>query len=133
MARRIFKTFTGKLSEGFFQLEMLKSKLHRARITAANLHYEGSLSIAEDLMKAVRLLPHEKILCANLSTGARFETYVIKAPEGSGRIVLNGATAHLGKEGDMLTILSFMRLPFVFGAKWEPRTVTLLEGNRLPQ
>ena len=77
-------------------VHMLKSKLHRARVTDANVDYEGSLTIDCDLMNRVGLLPYEKILCSNAMNGARFETYAIPGDPGSGVIVLNGAAALLG-------------------------------------
>ena len=84
------------------QVHLLKSKIHRAQVTGASLDYEGSLTIAEDLLEKVGLLPYERILCSNLANGQRFETYAIKGERGSGTIELNGAVAHLGKIGDRL-------------------------------
>ena len=78
---------------------LLKSKIHRAQVTAANLEYEGSMTIDRDLMDKVGLLPYERILCGNMANGERFETYAIPAEAGSGQIILNGATARLGKVG----------------------------------
>lgn len=89
----------------FYQL--LKSKLHGAIVTEASIDYEGSLGIDRDLMDAVRMLPYEKILVANVNNGERFETYAIPAPRGSGTICLNGATARLGVIGDKLLIFTF--------------------------
>src|SRR5262245_4901895 len=89
------------------QIHVLKSKIHRAQVTAASLDYEGSLTIASDLMELAGLLPYERVLCSNLANGERFETYVIAGERGSGAIVLNGATAHLGKAGDRLTVMSY--------------------------
>lgn len=86
---------------------LLKAKLHNARVTGAALDYEGSLTIDEDLMQAVGLLPYEKILVANMENGQRFETYAIVGPAGSGAICLNGATARLGNIGDRLIIFAF--------------------------
>ena len=80
-------------------VHVLKSKIHRARVTAGDVEYEGSLGIARDLMDKVGLLPYERILCGNMANGERFETYVIPGERGSGAIVLNGATAHLGQAG----------------------------------
>ena len=88
-------------------IHVLKSKIHRAQVTAGDVNYEGSLGIARDLMDRVGLLPYERILCGNMANGERFETYAIAAEPGSGQIVLNGATARLGKPGDRLTIMSF--------------------------
>jgi aspartate 1-decarboxylase len=89
------------------QLIMLKSKLHMARVTDSQLNYHGSLTIDEDLMDAVGLLAHEKILIANVENGNRFETYAIPGARGSGMICLNGATAHKGVKGDRVIIFSF--------------------------
>ncbi len=86
---------------------LLKSKIHRATVTAASLDYEGSLTIAADLAEKVGLRRYERILVGNMANGERFETYVILGSPGSGAIELNGATAHLGKPGDRLTIMSF--------------------------
>src|SRR5690242_11396521 len=89
------------------QMTLLKSKIHRAAVTGASLDYEGSLTISADLAESVGLMPYEKILVANLNNGERFETYVIYGPARRGIIELNGATAHLGKMGDRITIMSF--------------------------
>ncbi len=86
---------------------LLKSKIHRAAVTGASLDYEGSLTIAADLAEKVGLRRYERILVGNMANGERFETYVILGAAGSGAIELNGATAHLGKVGDRLTIMSF--------------------------
>jgi aspartate 1-decarboxylase len=86
---------------------LLKSKIHRACVTGASVDYEGSLTIAADLAEQVGLRPYERILIGNMANGERFETYVIYGPSGSGAIELNGATAHLGRVGDRLTIMSF--------------------------
>ena len=86
---------------------MLKSKIHRARITGTELHYEGSLSLDIGLMESAELLPYEKIEVYNVSTGARFSTYVIPAPRYSGEVRLNGAAARLGAVGDIVIIASY--------------------------
>ncbi|QID32753.1 aspartate 1-decarboxylase [Pampinifervens florentissimum] len=86
---------------------MLKSKIHRARITGAELHYEGSLSLDLALMESADLLPFEKIEIYNVSNGARFSTYVIPAPRYSGEVRLNGAAARLGAVGDIVIIASY--------------------------
>src|SRR6058998_843712 len=95
----------GRRLARLMQVQILKSKIHRAQVTAASLDYEGSLTIASDLMELAGLWPYERILCGNLANGERFETYVIPGEHGSGAIVLNGATARLGKVGDRLTIM----------------------------
>ena len=88
-------------------LTLLKSKIHRATVTSASLHYEGSMTISADLAERVGLLPYERILVGNMANGERFETYVIYGERGAGLIQLNGATAHLGKLGDRVTIMNF--------------------------
>lgn len=110
-------------------LHLLKSKVHRATVTAASVDYEGSLTIAEDLMEAAGLRAHERILCSNMANGARWETYVIRGPRGSGAIELNGAVAHLGKPGDRITIMSFTEVDEVAADGWTPRVIVLGPGN----
>jgi aspartate 1-decarboxylase len=100
-------------------LRLLKSKLHMAAVTGTNLHYHGSITIDEDLMEAVGLLPHEAVLIANVSTGARGETYVIKGERGKKQIELNGAIARLATPGDRLIVLAF--------ALVEPKEVAALK------
>ena len=113
------------------QIQVLKSKIHRAQVTAAFLHYEGSLTIAADLMERAGLVPYERILCGNLANGARFETYVIPGETGSGQIILNGPTAHLGNVGDRLTIMSFVLVSEAEAKGWRPRIVILGDNNRI--
>ena len=108
---------------------LLKSKLHRATVTGASLHYEGSLTVAEDLAKKAGFLPYEKILVGNINNGERFETYMIFGRAGTKVIELNGATAHLGKIGDRLTIMSFSQVPEELAAKHHPTVVRLDEKN----
>jgi aspartate 1-decarboxylase len=110
-------------------VHLLKSKIHRAEVTAANLNYEGSMSIDRDLMDKVGLLPYEKILCSNMANAARFETYAIPAERGSRQIVLNGAAAHLGKPGDRLTIMSFTEVEATEAKFWKPNVIVLGEQN----
>jgi len=116
---------------GPMQVLLLKSKIHRARVTAGNVEYEGSLAIDQDLMDKVGLLPYEKILCGNMANGARWETYAIPAPRGSRAIVLNGAVAHLGKPGDRITILSFTWVDKAKARKWKPRVIVLGAQNEI--
>jgi aspartate 1-decarboxylase len=86
---------------------LLKSKLHRARITDANIHYEGSIRIPRDLMEKVDLWDGEKVLVTSITNGNRLETYVIPGPAGSGEIVVNGAAAHLIGTGNIVTIMAW--------------------------
>lgn len=113
------------------QLTLLKSKIHRATVTGASLHYEGSLTISSDLAKLVGLLQYERILVGNLNNGERFETYVIYGESGKGTIELNGATAHLGKIGDRVTIMNFARFTPEEAAQHQPRIVVLNEKNEI--
>jgi aspartate 1-decarboxylase len=86
---------------------VLKSKLHRATVTDSNVEYEGSISIATDLMRAADLWVNERVLVTSVTNGQRLETYVIEGKEGSGEIVINGAAAHLIGTGQMVTIMAF--------------------------
>ena len=110
-------------------VHLLKSKIHRAQVTAANIKYEGSMTIDSVLMDKAGLLPYEKILCSNLANAARFETYAIPGKPGSGEIVLNGAAAHLGKPGDRITIMSFTEVEAGEAKSWKPRVIVLGEKN----
>ena len=110
---------------------MMKSKIHRATVTDANLNYVGSVTIDRDLLEASDIYPYEQVCIWNVTNGERFETYAIPAPRGSGGIVLNGATAHRGKPGDRLTIMSFAALEPREAATWEPRVIVLGEHNRI--
>ena len=110
-------------------VHLLKSKIHRAQVTAGDVNYEGSLGIARDLMDKIGMLPYERILCGNMANGERFETYAIPAEPGSGQISLNGATARLGKPGDRLTIMSFAEVESAEAKSWKPRVIVLGEKN----
>ena len=88
-------------------LEIVKSKIHRARVTEANLHYIGSITIDEDLMEAAKLYPNEKVAVVNIDNGERIETYVIKGERGSGKIGINGAAAHKFSVDDLVIIMSY--------------------------
>jgi len=113
------------------QFYMLKSKIHRATVTGGHVNYEGSLTIATDLMDKVGLAPFERILCSNTANGNRFETYAIPGKRGSGEIVLNGAAARLGKRGDRLTIMSFTNVSQAKAKRWTPRVIVLSRDNRI--
>ena len=112
-------------------IQLLKSKIHRAEVTDANVDYEGSLTIDRELMDKVALQPHERVLCGNLANGERFETYAIPGEPGSGVIILNGATAHLGKTGDRLTIMGFASVDDTEAANWKPNVIVLGENNTI--
>jgi aspartate 1-decarboxylase len=113
------------------QIHILKSKIHRATVTGASLNYEGSLTIDHDLMDKVGFLPYERVLCSNMANGHRFETYLICGERGSNDIVLNGATAHLGKTGDLLTIMSFTMVEDAQARDWQPRVIVLGPKNAI--
>ena len=113
------------------QIHLLKSKIHRATVTGGNVKYEGSLTISADLMEKVGLQEYERILCGNMANGNRFETYVIKGKRGSGEIILNGAVAHLGKKGDLLTIMNFAVVGKKQAKQWKPRVIVLGKGNKI--
>jgi aspartate 1-decarboxylase len=111
-------------------VSILKSKLHRACVTDANVAYEGSLTLSRGLMDLVGILPYERILVGNLRNGERFETYVIAGSGSETEVCLNGATAHLGQAGDLLTIMSFALVEADKISKHKPRCVTLDGENR---
>ena len=110
---------------------VLKSKLHRIRVTEACLDYIGSLTVDEDIMDAVGLFNYEKILVANVDNGERFETYAIRGPRGSGICCLNGAAAHKGKVGDKLIVMAWAQVPEDEARAFQPRIGVLDENNRL--
>jgi aspartate 1-decarboxylase len=110
-------------------LTLLKAKIHRAVVTGASLHYEGSMTISADLAERVGLLPYERILVGNMGNGERFETYVIYGERGAGVIQLNGATAHLGKIGDRVTIMNFGQFSPEEAVNHHPRVIVLNEKN----
>lgn len=109
---------------------MLKSKLHRATVTDAQLQYEGSLEVDSDLMAAAHILPGERVQIVNEANGARFETYVIKGKAGSGTICLNGPAARLGQVGDRVIIICYVHLTSEEAAEHKPIIVKLDEHNR---
>ena len=112
------------------RVEVLKSKIHRARVTDADLSYEGSLTLDPNLMKAARLVPFERVQIANINTGARFDTYVIAGEAGSGAVCLNGAAARLGAVGDLLIIFSFALVDEEELRSHRPAIVHVDEKNR---
>jgi aspartate 1-decarboxylase len=112
------------------QLNLLKSKIHRAEVTDLSLNYEGSLAIDREFMDLVGLRQYERILIGNMANGERFETYAIAAPAGSKTISLNGATAMLGKPGDLITIMNFAVVDEKEAATWKPHVLVLGEANR---
>lgn len=112
-------------------IEILKSKIHRATITEANLQYVGSLTLDEDLMDAANMIEYEKIQVVNVNNGSRLETYLIKGKRGSGVCCLNGPAARQGAVGDVVIILSYATMPIEEARTFQPTLVFPKEGNRL--
>jgi aspartate 1-decarboxylase len=110
---------------------MMKSKIHRATITQAELHYEGSLTIAAELMAAADILPYEMVHVYNISNGERFETYAIEGPEHSGIICLNGAAARKGAVGDLIIITTYASYDAAELAAHKPKVVMVDRHNHL--
>jgi aspartate 1-decarboxylase len=110
---------------------MLKSKIHRARVTDANIHYEGSITIDRKLMAAADILPYEQVHVLNVDNGARFTTYAIEGKEGSGEICLNGAAARLAVKGDIVIILTYTQVPEEELNNYRPRVVHVNENNAI--
>jgi len=110
---------------------MLKSKIHRATVTEADLHYVGSVAIDRDLMDAADVLEGEQVAIADITNGARLETYVIPAPRGSGTITINGAAAHLVRKGDLVIIMNYAAMDDAEAKRWKPIVVHVDENNRV--
>jgi aspartate 1-decarboxylase len=113
------------------EIEVLKSKIHRATITEANLHYVGSLTLDEALMEAANMLEYEKIQVVNVNNGSRLETYLIKGKRGSGVCCLNGPAARQGAVGDVVIIISYATLNFEEAKTFQPWVVFPKKGNQL--
>ena len=113
------------------KLSMLKSKIHKARITQADLHYEGSLGIDLDLLDKVGIRPYEKILVVNVNNGERLETYAIASPRGSKEFLLNGAAARKGAVGDTIIIMSFAEMTVAETEGFLPNVIVLDENNNI--
>lgn len=111
------------------ELSLLKSKIHGACVTGADANYEGSVTVSADLAELVGLEEYERILVGNLANGERFESYVVYGVRNAGAIQLNGATAHLGKPGDRLTIVSFGLYDAEEAAIHQPKVIFLDEKN----
>ncbi|WP_298302083.1 aspartate 1-decarboxylase [Hydrotalea sp.] len=112
-------------------IEILKSKVHRAVITEANLNYVGSLTLDEDLMDAANMIEHEKIQVVNVNNGERLETYLIKGQRGSGVVCLNGPAARKAAVGDIIVIMSYAQIDFDAAKTFKPRIVFPKAGNKL--
>ena len=112
-------------------VQLLKNKIHRARLTRCDVDYEGSLEIDIEYLEQAGILPYEKILVVNATNGQRLETYAIPGERGKGVFCLNGAAAHRGKPGDIVTIMTFAMLTPEEAAEHEPTVIVLDEHNRI--
>ncbi|MQA63756.1 MAG: aspartate 1-decarboxylase [Actinophytocola sp.] len=110
---------------------MLKSKIHRATVTQADLHYVGSVTVDEDLMAAADLLPGEQVAIVDITNGARLETYVIPGEAGSGVIGINGAAAHLVHPGDLVILISYGQMDSAEAVSYQPRVIFVDADNAI--
>lgn len=110
---------------------MMKAKLHRAQVTEANLNYVGSITIDEDLLDAVDMVPNEQVQIVNNNNGARFETYIIPGERGSGVVCLNGAAARLVEEGDVVIIISYGLVSEEEVKTHQPKVAIIGENNKI--
>lgn len=112
-------------------IQVLKSKIHRVKITQAELHYVGSITIDEDLMDAAQLIENEKVQVVNVNNGERLETYVIKGERGSGQVCLNGPAARKAAVGDIVIIISYAGMELEEAKKYKPVLIFPDERNKL--
>lgn len=110
---------------------MLKSKIHRVTVTDADLHYEGSITIDENLMKAANIIAYEKVAIYNVSNGERFTTYAIKGRRNSGVICLNGAAARKASRGDIIIIATYVMVDDAGAKNWVPQCVVVDDKNKI--
>jgi aspartate 1-decarboxylase len=113
------------------QIQILKSKIHRVKITQAELHYVGSITIDEDLMDAANLIENEKVQIVNVNNGERLETYVIKGERGSGQVCLNGPAARKAQVGDIVIIISYAGMDIEAAKQYKPVVVFPDDNNQL--
>lgn len=113
------------------EIEVLKSKIHRAVVTEADLNYVGSLTLDEDLMEAANIIEYEKVQVVNVNNGERIETYVITGKRGSGTCCLNGPAARKGMAGDIVIILAFANMSMEKAREFNPWIIFPKEGNKL--
>jgi aspartate 1-decarboxylase len=111
--------------------KMLKSKIHRATVTGADLHYEGSITIDQDLLEAADIIPYEAVCIWDVDNGNRFETYAIEGERGSGVICINGAAARMVAPKDLVIIASFVNMPNAQALAHEPKLVFVDDKNRM--
>ncbi|MDF2455750.1 MAG: L-aspartate-alpha-decarboxylase [Cytophagaceae bacterium] len=112
-------------------IEVLKSKIHRVKVTQAELHYVGSVTIDEDLMDAAHLIENEKVTILNINNGERFETYVIKGERNTGTICLNGPAARRVQLGDIIIVISYASMDLEEAKQWKPYLIFPNENNKL--
>jgi len=110
---------------------MMKSKIHRATVTDADLHYEGSISIDEQLLEEANMVPYEKVAIYDIDNGARFSTYIIKGKRNSGTICLNGAAARMVAKGDLIIIATYVMVDDEESKKWKPKCVLVDNQNKI--
>jgi len=110
---------------------VLKGKIHRARVTGADLNYEGSIEIDSSLMEAAGIVPFEQVDIWNITNGERFSTYALSAPRGSGTVAINGAAARKVQQGDEIIITTFASMSEKQASHWKPHIVLVDEENRL--
>ncbi|UJP66261.1 aspartate 1-decarboxylase [Mongoliitalea daihaiensis] len=113
------------------QIQILKSKIHRVKITQAELHYVGSITVDEDLMDAANMIEHEKVQIVNINNGERLETYLIKGERGSGMICLNGPAARKAQVGDVVIIISYCSMDFEHAKTYQPKVIFPDDHNKL--
>jgi aspartate 1-decarboxylase len=112
-------------------IQVLKSKIHRVKITQAELHYVGSITIDEDIMDAANMIENEKVAIVNINNGERLETYIIKGDRGSGMVCLNGPAARKAQVGDVVIIISYASMDFEEAKKYKPVIVFPDDNNKL--
>jgi aspartate 1-decarboxylase len=112
-------------------VEVLKSKLHRVKVTQAELHYVGSITIDEDLLDAADMIAGQRVQIVNVNNGERFETYTIKGERGSGQICLNGPAARKVQVGDILIVIAYALMEWEEAKQFQPRLVFPDENNRV--
>ncbi|UCE65659.1 MAG: aspartate 1-decarboxylase [Candidatus Zixiibacteriota bacterium] len=113
------------------QITVMKSKIHRATVTGADLNYEGSISIDRNLLDTAGIMVYEKVQIVNLNNGTRFETYVIEGKAGSGEVMLNGPAARLGQVGDLIIIIAYATIHKEEADKFKP-TIVIVDSNNKP-
>jgi aspartate 1-decarboxylase len=112
-------------------IEVLKSKIHRVKITQAELHYVGSITVDEDLMDAADIIENEKVQVVNINNGERLETYVIKGKRGTGEICLNGPAARKAQVGDVVILISYAHMPVEEAKRYQPKIIFPDENNKI--